>query len=228
MTPQFGAIQSPPDPRDYPVSIALALEAPASLPTKYKLLRMPPVQDQSGPTCVANTGSSIVSFHEGTESGYTPYMDFNYLYGRCKELDGIPDTDGTFPRICLEILLKEGTYTLGHQGPVHFRIDAYYSVPLNIADIKRVIYEKNQPVWLGGLWYSSWVDTLPNGQLKPPSGPMGGHSWYAWGWNDDPRLGLLCRNSWSSEWGMNGNFYLPYAYLGPDNVWEAWWAASRP
>jgi C1A family cysteine protease len=41
---------------------------------------------------------------------------------------------------------------------------------------------------------------------------IGGHYVYAIG-HDDKRAQFKVRNSWGGEWGLHGNFTIPYAYL---------------
>lgn len=40
---------------------------------------------------------------------------------------------------------------------------------------------------------------------------MGGHAILVFGYDDKKRV-LLCRNSWGSDWGDRGNFYIPYEF----------------
>ena len=49
---------------------------------------------------------------------------------------------------------------------------------------------------------------LPN----PGEGLVGGHCVVIIGY-DDSKQAVLCRNSWGAEWGINGNFYMPYAFV---------------
>ena len=78
---------------------------------------------------------------------------------------------------------------------------------------------------LGFLVYESFEsDTVAaTGIMTMPTASeqlLGGHATCVWGFNDDfefPGLpnGALCiRNSWGPSWGNNGNFFMPYGYLG--------------
>lgn len=61
--------------------------------------------------------------------------------------------------------------------------------------------------------------------LKQPTSNdtyLGGHAACAVGFNDNEKV-FIIRNSWSSEWGDNGYFYLPYDYmLNSDLVFDIW------
>ena len=55
--------------------------------------------------------------------------------------------------------------------------------------------------------------------------PIGGHAVICIGF-DNSRKVWICRNSWGSGWGINGNFFMPYDYLlNPSltsNLWIIW------
>lgn len=65
----------------------------------------------------------------------------------------------------------------------------------------------------------------------------GGHALCAMGYDDD-RKALLFRNSWGTDWGMNGHAWLPYEYvrtsgplvveLGTPLWYDAWTVRSIP
>ena len=51
---------------------------------------------------------------------------------------------------------------------------------------------------------------------------MGGHAVLAVGY-DDSKEALIVRNSWGSDWGLKGYFYLPYGYVTEDNLSADYW-----
>jgi C1A family cysteine protease len=51
---------------------------------------------------------------------------------------------------------------------------------------------------------------------------LGGHCMYAIGY-DDKRKAFLVRNSWGSNWGIAGNCWIPYDYLGSTNFGADYW-----
>jgi len=68
---------------------------------------------------------------------------------------------------------------------------------------------------------------------KPWEQCMGGHGVIIKGCDDTKRMNsilgfggtvgaFLVRNSWGPNWGSNGDFWLPYAYITPDRVSDAW------
>jgi C1A family cysteine protease len=56
----------------------------------------------------------------------------------------------------------------------------------------------------------------------PGEVPVGGHAVMAVGY-DDKRQAYLCQNSWSTAWGEQGFFWMPYAYLGDAQLVRDLW-----
>jgi hypothetical protein len=230
----LGAVQSPPDRRDYPVAITLEKE-PVGLPTANRLteiVSMPPVYDQGSlPSCVATSISAMAEWHERAELGTSVRLDDAKFYYRCKEMDGYPG-DGTFPRVAYDLWKNEGIYADNGRGPAHFRIKNYFAVPLTDVDIAQVLYQKKQPVSLVLNWPTSWFGIGSTG--IPPILPVGFtsaglHQVWVWGF-DFARSdhGLLIRNSWSKEWGLNGSFWLGKQGTTRNLMTESWYGESQP
>ena len=62
----------------------------------------------------------------------------------------------------------------------------------------------------------------------PSSGeqPLGGHAVLAVGYDDEQRR-FIVRNSWGTEWGMQGYFTMPYVYLLDDGLADDFWTIRR-
>lgn len=59
------------------------------------------------------------------------------------------------------------------------------------------------------------AEMAKTGVLKLPTTSeklQGGHCVLGVGYND-ARQQILCKNSWSAQWGQAGYFWMPYAYL---------------
>ena len=57
---------------------------------------------------------------------------------------------------------------------------------------------------------------------KPGEQFLGGHAICVVGYDDSKKC-FICRNSWSSQWGIGGYFYMPYEYLtNPKLASDAW------
>jgi C1A family cysteine protease len=70
------------------------------------------------------------------------------------------------------------------------------------------------PVALGIDVYDSFEEVGSNGMVPYPGAKekfQGGHAICVWG-HDSERGLFLCRNSWGTDWGDGGNFYLPFSF----------------
>jgi hypothetical protein len=65
------------------------------------------------------------------------------------------------------------------------------------------------PVVLGTTWYDQMFRPDVHGVVRPGGTVAGGHAYLAQGYDETTKL-LLCKNSWSRTWGINGRFYLHY------------------
>jgi C1A family cysteine protease len=65
---------------------------------------------------------------------------------------------------------------------------------------------------------SSGIVPMPNIETEQL---FGGHAVVCVGYNDTKQMWLM-RNSWGTEWGLNGYFYLPYEYLIGDLATDLW------
>jgi C1A family cysteine protease len=219
----LGALQSPPDERDFPIAdlLASAGEAAAiALPPIYVVPLRAPILDQgTTPMCVAYSTSSLTSYQDRDDQSPVKWWDFD----EPRFFRAIGGTSqGAFLRNALDRLLKVGypVVTLGQAD--HHRIKAYYSIPPDVATIKATIRTFGQIV-LATPWYHSWMHPDPKTFVLPrPDFQIGGHAIVADGWND--AKGLRLRNSWGLGWGYHGDAYLPYAYVAA--AWEYWRATD--
>ena len=94
-----------------------------------------------------------------------------------------------------------------------------------LEDIKKVV-AKGQPVVFGMKVYNTFRDIGADGKLALPQNGdiyVGGHAVTVVGY-DNKKKALIVRNSWGTEWGDKGYFYMPYAYVTPENVMDIWTA----
>lgn len=211
----LGWLPSPSDPRDFPISglyAAMGVEPAAVIPDTYTApAPMPTVFNQgSTPECVAYSSGAMKVYEELRDSGaFTPAFDTFFA-----SIGGGPN--GAYVRDAFGQMLAAGY----PPNPAVHKIAAYYAVPVTEADIQQAILAFG-PIVIGTGWYNSWFS--PHlGILPAPSGGLaGGHAILACGW--DAR-GLHLRNSWGSSWGLGGDCFLPWAYLGA--VGEAWKAVD--
>jgi C1A family cysteine protease len=61
--------------------------------------------------------------------------------------------------------------------------------------------------------------------IPPPSesdSPIGGHAVVGVGY-DDVKLLFTCRNSWGTDEGENGYYYMPYSYVTDPQLASDFW-----
>jgi C1A family cysteine protease len=87
-----------------------------------------------------------------------------------------------------------------------------------ISNIKSFLITHKKPIVFGITIYDSFYDDVVTntGVVPMPNVNkeqyMGGHCVVLIGWDDTTRR-FRCVNSWGSDWGDNGYFYLPYNFI---------------
>jgi len=217
---------SPFDPKDYPFRwFYRGAELPEAVNYEpYMRLRW---QGKFG-TCVAFASIHVRNLHE-TKQGDLPQGGLSplYLYVRCKDKDGIPDKEGTFPRVAMAVMQGEGTCpetlmpydmlkdinVLPEVNPNFvkeankFKIKTYARVE-SIEEIKQALVEQG-PVLIGILVTESFMKVGADGIVPAPKGYwLGGHALVICGY-DERRKAFRIANSWD-DWGQNGFAWMPY------------------
>ncbi|MDA8227156.1 MAG: C1 family peptidase [Desulfitobacterium hafniense] len=107
----------------------------------------------------------------------------------------------------------------------HYRINQYYRVK-DLTMLKASLVE-GLPVVIGIMVYESFESdaVAKTGIVPMPSTDteqlFGGHAALVVGY-DDSKQWAIVRNSWGSNWGDKGYFYLPYLYWAKDLVTDMW------
>ncbi|TCS96686.1 C1 family peptidase [Hazenella coriacea] len=238
----LGFIPSPEDKRDLIMS--------AFLPT-FTIPRQKDYTDQMSPVRDQGTEGTCVGF--ATVVGVKEYQaekDFHsfiplsprFLYQKCKEIDGNPDQEGTYPRIAMQVLKKTGVcleeywpYMAKQPGQPkpgaeenanRYRIKAFAKLD-SVETMKRSLVA-NGPFLAGVPVYQNWMtqEVHATGKIPLPGNDnqIGGHAICIVGYNDDTQL-FKFKNSWGDSWGDHGYGYLPYEYLEL-KLSEAWSATD--
>jgi len=230
----YGYIPSPVDKRDW-------MLIPRAWPWEREVLeryRVPgidkvPVFDQKNRgTCVSMAAQCLKEWQELEERKEWEDLSPEFVYDTCKTLDGIPDEEGTYPRVAMMVLKNYGICSE--------RLCPYQKVNNNmqltdemkqdalrnrISNFARVISKDalkyalldHGPVMIGVAVYKNWFGKK-DGIIPMPKGETdGGHAITLIGWEPD---GWVFRNSWSIDWGDHGNGVLPLDY--PDLLDDAW------
>ena len=216
----LGAIDSPPDDRDWAIAdlyalsgidAALVLPAAYTAPSPY-----PPVLNQHAtPMCVAYSSSTLKAYEDLRDTG--PVDLDEPLFFRM--IGGTPN--GAIVRNALIGMLNVGYPAVGVGKPERHRIAAYWAVPVTRDAICQAILAFG-PVLVSTRWPASWFRPDTNGVLPVPDSTVGGHALVAIGWG---ARGLHLRNSWGTSWGAAGDAWMPWDYLR--QVKEAWKAVDQ-
>lgn len=211
----LGALQSPPDARDFQIADLLAAAPPVALPPSFRVASPAPILDQGNtPMCVAFSSARMKAWQDRDDATVHKWYDFNEE-AFFRAIGGT--SQGAYLRAAMDRLLKVG-YPVVSTTPNAFahRIKAYYAVPKDIGSIKAAILHFGT-ITLATPWYNSWM--APGRVLPSPDYSIGGHAITAEGWDD--RYGLLLVNSWSTRWNgaYRGTVFMPYSYVS-HSVWE--------
>lgn len=240
---KLGCLKDPKDLRDIRMGLVLP---PISLPGKIDYTEnMTPVRNQGDEgTCVAF--ASVVGVKEYQDvKEYKALIGLSprYIYSLCKKNDGEPDTEGTYPRVAMKMLLNYGTPPENywpykpHQkdkprsgaGKValKYRVKAYARIK-TILEMKRSLVI-NGPFIAGVDVYESWFTgkASKTGLVPMPKKSeqyQGGHAICIVGY-DDLRKMFKFKNSWGVGWGDKGYGYVYYDYM-KQNCADAWSATD--
>jgi hypothetical protein len=209
MTYGLGAIQSPPDERDF----ELALDAASAVPAAYTCPHRGPILDQGNtPMCVASFDLS--------DLGHTYKWDEPYFFQR---IGGGPN--GAVIRNAFKVRLSYGYPLLpSHSGnsAASHRIAAYYAVPKAIDSIKRAMVQYG--VLIAGVpWYNSWFSPHSDGKLPPADYQVGGHAIQVTGYDT---YGPWFDNTWGTDYGVTGRIQMSWGQFMAC-AWEVWKATDQ-
>ena len=235
----LGLIPSPKDERDYVLASFLPpLEV--SLPEEWLEWQkwQTPVKYQAGlGSCVAFSSGGQKETYDYKELSAAPDLSEQFLYGKCKEIDGMPNVNGTYIRAAMKALKDFGVCEEAYfpyeakyppngspapgylDNAAKYKISAYASVGITKEALQIALYQ-NGPLVVGVNVHDSFVATGSDGIVQFPSGRLqGGHAILVIGYN---KLGLVFKNSWSTRWGKQGYGIIPWAVWEAINLGEAW------
>lgn len=204
---KLSAIKSPIDNRDYVSTAVIPIDS--ILPPKLSHKASTDIVLDQGPygICVGCSGAGLKNKQE-QKSGTLPIGGFSpvYLYTLCKQIDGIPNIWGTYPRTSLQVLIKDGILPyddmpisvidgLGGKLPeitpaqiakaTPYKIASYAQVPLsNLLAVKQALV--NGPVKFALGVANQFFNPEQGRFIAPPSGTLyGGHDVLLVGYDDD-------------------------------------------
>jgi murein DD-endopeptidase MepM/ murein hydrolase activator NlpD len=233
-----GAIRNPKDDRD----LLFATVAPQAetLPRKFSLkAQQSPVAQQKFGSCVGFANKSACEYHRRKQNKYDA-ISGRAIYAYCKQLDEMPDIEGTYPRMGLSVVFGKGLVLekdFNNSKPPNSTHSQYIQLPddaitegaitrvmeggfvlvRNLNELKQAIY-KYGTVLVTVTVYSTFDNPESDGFIAKPStkNHRGLHAIVATGWDDDFRgIGAIeIKNNWGTNWGKDGYAWLAYNYEG--------------
>ncbi len=176
-----------------------------------------PILNQGNePSCVGYSSVNLKREQEKIEMDKILNFSGQDLYARCKKVDGIPNLRGTYIRVAMKILQKEGVKD--SDGNV-YKIGAYTKVS-NLQEMKYAILANGYAV-IGINVLNSFYNPI-NGiiDLKENDSSNGGHAIII-GAFDDTVERVVCKNTWGEDWGIGGYAYISYKYI-EKNMHTGW------
>lgn len=245
---------SPPDARDH--KIMFSTNRSGRMPPTINLSSLcPPVYDQGDiGSCTANSASTMFSYICKKNQGVDVLPSRLFLYYNTRVIENNVNTDsGATLRntmrslrssgICKETswayqdsLLFQQPTTDCYTEALNYQALSYASVNINLTSMKNAL-QSGFIFVIGILVFSSFMSlSVANTGIVPPPNTrresfLGGHAICITGYSDH-RQAFSFRNSWGTDWGIQGNGWIPYSYLANRNLafdaWTLYTAESGP
>jgi C1A family cysteine protease len=239
---KYGWIRDAPDARDF---LFKNIQKIVAIPAKVDLRPgCSPVEDQGRlGSCTANALAGALEFLELKDKMKLVNLSRLFIYFNERVIEGNVDSDsGAQLRDGIKVLAKLGVcpesewkyviskFKLKPPQPVfadalRHKILSYYRIQ-TLDEMKNCL-ANDHPFVFGFVVFESFEssDVAHTGNVgMPKEGEkiLGGHAVVAVGY-DDSQKRFIVRNSWGSEWGMNGYFTIPYEYLAnPELASDMW------
>jgi C1A family cysteine protease len=224
-------------------------------------VHMPPIVDQGQlGSCTANAAAAIIDYCDHKTHGHFLNPSRLFQYYNTRLIEGTVDEDsGATIRDTIKAIATYGAipeskrqyeiarftekptdeeYTLGalYKAINYVLIDQPGMTKPDILQAVKLKLSQGYPLEFGANVYKQIQNVSTNGLIKLPGrweSSIGGHAMVIVGYNDKLATGgaLLIRNSWGTDWGMEGYGWMPYSYLisektGLSDIWcivsEAW------
>jgi hypothetical protein len=211
-----------------------------------------PVRDQQAEgSCVGHgwAGHADWLFRKYGPHHFALNLSPQFVYYKCRELDGtLPDDAGSQVRSGAKVFNQFG---IAPEPDMIYGMDTMNTPPTAQAMKDALLYKGGayhtlltlddmKSCLASGYCFVDGIDVYESfeseavadsGEVsmpKPNEQSLGGHCTLTFGFDDehvcaDGSVGALHkRNSWGSDWGENGNFWLPYGFVTQGLLTDAW------
>jgi C1A family cysteine protease len=245
-TLKFGWKKDLHDPRDFKYKVSPPT-APRILPPMVDLEpQCPPVYNQGSlGSCTGNAIASAFQFEQMKQNVPNWIPSRLFIYYNEREMEGTINEDaGAMIRDGIKSLVDKGvcpesmwqynesrftkkpcpqcyTEAMNNQVKEYLRIS-----PHTIQGVKEALADGHTVVFGFTIYESMMTDEVARTGLVPiPTAsdkPVGGHAVKAVGY-DDSKECFKVKNSWGTDWGVRGYFYLPYWFISTPNAAADFW-----
>lgn len=240
---KFGWLRDLPDHRDFKLLLA---PYPGPLPSSVDLRSgMPQVYDQGQlGSCTANAAGAAYQYMRGVEKKDIFMPSRLFIYYNSRKTDGTIKYDaGSTIRTSMKAI---GQFGVPHEDAWPYNIDKftkkprraafkdgrknlalqYLTVHQDLTSLKTSLAQ-NFPIVFGFAVYESFqsATVATTGIVPMPAvneSCLGGHAVVLVGYNDE-KSHFIVRNSWGTNWGDNGYFYMPYEYITNKHLSADFW-----
>ncbi len=242
---KMGWLPDLPDQRDllYAAPKAVMLQLPTAVDLRNQC---PPVYDQGHlGSCTANGLAAAYQFDLKKQENpeFMPSRLFLY-YNERVLINTVNSDSGAYIRDGIKTMNKEGVcpekdwpYDISkftkkpnvgcYKKASKSQIKSYQRL-VNSSDQLKGCLAEGFPFVFGFTVYESFYSQevaqtgiMPMPQYKLEK-VLGGHCVMAVGY-DDSKNAFIIRNSWGKNWGIQGYFYMPYAYITNSNLCDDFW-----
>lgn len=244
-TARYGWIKDSKDPRD--LKLKLPSRKVAALPSSVDLRSGCPTVYDQGPlgSCTANAIGAAHQFEQLKQMPLNAFVPSRlFIYFNEREMEGtIEEDSGAMIRdgmksvanlgVCPESMwpynINQFTARPGptcYMDALNHQVVQYMRVDQSL-DQTRGCLAAGYPFVFGFAVYKGFEseETATTGIVSMPrwwQSALGGHAVLAVGY-DDAKQRFLVRNSWGAGWGLQGYFWMPYAYLVRPNLASDLW-----
>jgi C1A family cysteine protease len=244
MKRNYGWMPDVPDARDY-LYMAVAPPKQSDLRGEFPL---PPYDQGSLGACVENAGAGAWQFSEHKQRRIAWIPSRLFWYYNVRKAQGTINSDsGSTIRQAMKVVCKAGVCpetdwpyvesnwavkptqratkdAASHVGDQYFRVDR------SLLGMGGCLSD-GYPFLAGISVYESFEsDAVTKTGIVPlpelTEKLLGGHAALVCGWDPHKQFWIV-RNSWGTEWGDQGYFYLPETYLLNPNLADDFWTIRR-
>lgn len=209
-------------------------------------------QGQLG-SCTSNSLMAVMRYHD-PDKNFSPSRLFHYYCERQADGDVSEDGGSTISQ-SISVLRKVGVCSentwpyveskFAQQPPHKAYVEAAYHKALQAVAVStdattiKTYLSQGFPINIGIVVYPELesdqaAQTGIVGMPQDGEDDIGGHAIWIIGyddnktWDNSGSKGMWkLRNSWGEDWGLAGNFFLPYAYLRDQNLASDFWNLQK-